>query len=78
MSKGMAIVIVGGLAYATLMTLFIVPVMYDILYRRQPTLVDVGDDTVDDAPDDAAAYIIWKQQSEKDGDNKEESGGGDA
>ncbi len=29
MGKGMAIVIVGGLSYATLMTLFIVPVMYD-------------------------------------------------
>ena len=30
MSKGMAIVIIGGLTYATLMTLFIVPVMYDL------------------------------------------------
>lgn len=78
MSKGMAIVIVGGLAYATLMTLFIVPVMYDILYRRQPTLVDVGDDTVDDAPDDAAAYIAWKQQSEKSVEDEGESDDGDA
>lgn len=57
MSKGMAIVIVGGMIYATFMTLFIIPVMYDILYRRQPKLVDVGDDTIDDAPDDAAEFI---------------------
>ena len=34
MGKGMAIVIVGGLSYATLMTLFIVPVMYDLFYRK--------------------------------------------
>lgn len=36
MSKGMAIVIIGGLTYATLMTLFIVPVMYDLFYRKPP------------------------------------------
>lgn len=71
MSKGMAIVIVGGLAYATLMTLFIVPVMYDVLYRRQPALVDVGDDTVDDAPDDAAAYIAWQKSEKEQKDDKE-------
>ena len=52
----MAVVVAGGLAYATLMTLFIVPVMYDILYRRTPRQVDVGDD-LDDVPDDAAEYL---------------------
>ena len=56
MSRGMAVVVAGGLLYATLMTLFIVPVMYDILYRRQPSVVDVGDD-LDDAIDDAAQYL---------------------
>ena len=35
MQKGMAVVVAFGLLYATLMTLFIVPVMYDILYRKQ-------------------------------------------
>ena len=35
MSRGMAIVTIGGLLYATLMTLFIVPVFYDIFYRRK-------------------------------------------
>ncbi|MCD8050723.1 MAG: efflux RND transporter permease subunit [Clostridiales bacterium] len=57
MSRGMAVVVVGGLLYATLMTLFIIPVMYDLLYRRQPKEVDVGSDDMDDAPDDAAEFI---------------------
>ena len=65
MGKGMAIVIIGGMAYATLMTLFIVPVMYDILYRRQPKVVDVGDDTIDDIPDDAAEYLAQMTDEEK-------------
>ena len=52
----MAIVIAGGLLYATLMTLFIIPVMYDILFRKQPHVVDVGDD-LNDVPDDAAEFL---------------------
>ncbi len=44
MSRGMVIVTIGGLAYATLMTLFIVPVMYDILYRKEIKKVDLGDE----------------------------------
>lgn len=39
-----AIVTIGGLLYATLMTLFIVPVFYDILYRRKLKKVDIGDE----------------------------------
>ncbi|MCD7837957.1 MAG: efflux RND transporter permease subunit [Clostridiales bacterium] len=57
MSRGMAVVVVGGLLYATLMTLFIIPVMYDLLYRQQPREGDVGSDDMDDAPDDAAEFI---------------------
>ena len=53
----MAIVIIGGMLYATLMTLFIVPVMYDILFKRQPKVVDIGGDNLDDVPDDAAEFI---------------------
>ena len=56
MGRGMAIVIAAGLLYSTLMTLYIVPVMYDILFRRQPLLVDVGED-IDDVPDDAAVFL---------------------
>lgn len=44
MSKGMVIVTIGGLAYATLMTLFIVPIMYDLLYRKDVQKVDLGDE----------------------------------
>ena len=35
MIQPMAIVTIGGLTYATVLTLFIVPIMYDILHRRE-------------------------------------------
>ena len=38
------------------MTLFIVPVMYDLFYRKPPVNIDVGDDGMDDLPDDAAEF----------------------
>ncbi len=44
MSRGMVIVTIGGLAYATLMTLFIIPIMYDVLFRREIKEVDIGDE----------------------------------
>ena len=44
MSKGMAVVTIGGLTYATFMTLYIVPVLYDILFRRELHMVDVEED----------------------------------
>lgn len=45
MSRGMAIVTIGGLAYATLMTLFVVPALYDIFYRKKEMKrVDLGDE----------------------------------
>ena len=56
MGRGMAIVIAGGLIYGTLMTLYIIPVMYDILFRRQPRDIDTGDD-LDEVPDDAAEFL---------------------
>ena len=56
LGKDMALVIIGGLTYATLMTLFIVPVMYDVIFRRAPKVVDTGSDDLDDVPDDAAEY----------------------
>lgn len=64
MSKGMAIVVAGGLAYATLMTLFIIPVMYDILFKGKPLQVDIGSENLDDVPDDAADYLKRKEQKE--------------
>lgn len=62
MSRGMAIVVAGGLAYATLMTLFIIPVMYDILFKRKPVNVDIGREDLDDVPDDAADYLRQKAE----------------
>lgn len=35
MIQPMAIVTIGGLSYATVLTLFIVPIMYDILNRKE-------------------------------------------
>ncbi len=57
---GMSIVIAGGLTYATLMTLLIIPVMYDILFRRPPMNVDLGSEDLDDVPDDAAEFLAQK------------------
>ncbi|MCM1193971.1 MAG: efflux RND transporter permease subunit [Butyrivibrio sp.] len=68
MSRGMAIVVSGGLAYATLMTLFIIPVMYDILFKKNPVNVDIGREDLDDVPDDAADYLRQKaENAEKEG-----------
>ena len=56
--SGMAIVIICGLSYATLMTLYIVPILYDILFKKPPLNVDIGsDEDLDDIPDDAAEFI---------------------
>ena len=57
MGGGMAIVIIGGLLYATLMTLIVVPVLYDIFFKRAPRVVDIGSENLDDIPDDAAEFI---------------------
>ena len=40
----MAIVTIGGLSYATILTLFIVPIMYDILHRRNIKKVVIEED----------------------------------
>ncbi|MBO4609602.1 MAG: efflux RND transporter permease subunit [Lachnospiraceae bacterium] len=65
LGKGMGIVIIGGLAYATLMTLFIVPVIYDILFRKQPLDIDTGSENLDDIPDDAAEFLKEKREREQ-------------
>ena len=57
MGRGMSIVVVGGMIYSTAMTLIIVPVIYDILFKRNPRNVDIGSDNLDDVPDDAAEFI---------------------
>ena len=82
LGKGMGIVIIGGLAYATLMTLFIVPVIYDILFKKKPVNVDIGSESLDDIPDDAAEYLKEKELEqthiiERDTDGPEEQPSGE-
>lgn len=62
MQRGMALVVAGGMLYATFMTLYIVPIMYDLLYRRVPTEVDLGDEDIDEDPGDAAAYLAERAE----------------
>ena len=60
--SGVAIVIICGLSYATLMTLYIVPILYDILFKKPPLNVDIGsDEDLDDIPDDAAEFIAARE-----------------
>ena len=44
MSRPLALVTIGGLSYATLLTLIVVPVLYDLLFRRELKNIDVGDE----------------------------------
>ena len=41
MMQPIAVVCIGGLLYATLMTLFVVPAMYDIMARKELKKVEV-------------------------------------
>lgn len=56
MQRSMAVVVSVGLLYSTLMTLFVVPVLYDIFYRKAPKVIDVGDD-LDDEADETADFV---------------------
>lgn len=51
MTRGMAVVIIGGLLYATLMTLFIVPVLYDLFFRRPLRNIEIHDKELEEAID---------------------------
>ena len=72
LGRGMALVIAGGLTYATLMTLFIIPVMYDILFKKQPLDIDTGSESLDDVPDDAAEYMASLAENNVTEDTKTE------
>lgn len=43
MTQPMAVVAIGGLTYATLLSLLVVPVMYDFLHRRPMKRIEIGD-----------------------------------
>ena len=47
------------------MTLFIIPVMYDILFKKQPLDVNIGSESLDDIPDDAAEYLAAQEAEDK-------------
>ena len=64
MGKDMSLVIIAGLMYATLMTLYIVPVLYDIICRKPPQNIDVGEDDVDELLDDAAEFMQQLEQEQ--------------
>ena len=44
MTQPMAIVTIGGLTYATLLTLLVVPVLYDVFHKKPMKKVDLEDD----------------------------------
>lgn len=49
MMQPVAIVCIGGLIYATIMTLFIVPVMYDVFNKKPMRVVNKEDlEEIDD------------------------------
>ena len=51
MGQAMAIVVIGGLTYATVLTLVIVPVIYDLLNRKKEIRrIDIGEE--ESEPDD--------------------------
>lgn len=56
MQRSMAVVVSVGLLYSTLMTLYVVPVLYDIMYRKEPKVIDVGDD-LEDEPDEVSEFV---------------------
>jgi HAE1 family hydrophobic/amphiphilic exporter-1 len=41
MTQGLAIVTIGGLTYSTILTLFVVPSLYDLLHRKDIKRIDV-------------------------------------
>ncbi len=70
---GMAVVIAGGLLYATIMTLYIVPIMYDILFKHQPLNVDLGEDDLDTELDDAAEFLAAAHMGDRNVKSEEET-----
>lgn len=44
LSQGLSIVTIGGLLYATLLTLFIVPILYDIFHRKEIKKIIIDDE----------------------------------
>ena len=43
MTQGLAIVSIGGLAYSTILTLVIIPILYDLMQRNEFRVIDIED-----------------------------------
>ena len=43
LSQGLSIVTIGGLLYATLLTLFVVPILYDIFHRKELRAIEIDE-----------------------------------
>lgn len=41
MTKGLAIVTIGGLTYSTMLTLVVVPILYDLLNKKEMKAIEV-------------------------------------
>ncbi len=74
MERGMALVVAGGLLYGTFMTLFVIPIVYDIICRKPLVTIDIGSE-IDNAEDDAAAFLEAKRKQEEHDDETENKSG---
>ena len=43
MTQGLAIVSIGGLAYSTILTLVVIPILYDLMQRKEFRVIDIED-----------------------------------
>ncbi|MDU7537006.1 MAG: efflux RND transporter permease subunit [Peptostreptococcaceae bacterium] len=43
MTQGLAIVSIGGLAYSTILTLVVIPILYDLMQRNEFKIIDIED-----------------------------------
>ena len=43
MTQGLAIVSIGGLAYSTVLTLVVIPILYDLMQRKEFRVIDIED-----------------------------------
>ena len=69
----MAIVVLGGMIYATFMTLFIVPALYDLLLRRrEDDIAESGLEYYANDEDDGRAYLMEKRGRAKNGEEDED------
>ncbi len=65
MTQGLAIVTIGGLLYATVLTLYVVPVLYDIMRRKDIKVIDDSIKSESDIIEDEFAAKKAKEEMPK-------------